>query len=63
MGDQYKKLRLEIRDYIRPECSCKVEDMVNSIEHVANSAFDPVNNLLTVKVHTGMVSGNDIMKN
>ncbi len=62
MGDQYETLRLEIRDYIRPECSCKVEDMVNSIEHVANSTFDPVNNLLTVKVHMGMVSANDIIE-
>ncbi len=61
MGDQFETLRLEIRDYIRPECSCKVEDMVNSVEHVIDSSFDPVNNILTVKIHKGMVSAEDII--
>lgn len=62
MENQYETIRLEVRDYIRPECSCKVEDMVNSVEHVTDSSFDPVNNLLTVKVHKGMVSAGDIIE-
>lgn len=62
MEDQYEIIRLEVRDYILPECSCKIEDMVNSVEHVIDSSFDPVNNLLTVKVHKGMVSARDIIE-
>ncbi|HEY9204449.1 MAG TPA: copper-translocating P-type ATPase [Candidatus Methanoperedens sp.] len=62
MDNQYETIRLKVRDYISPECVCKVEDMVNSIEHVAGSTFDPVNNLLTVKAHKGMVSGGDIIE-
>lgn len=55
-------LRLQVRDYISPECTCKVEDMVNALPHVLESSFNPVNNLLTVKVHKGMTSVNKIVK-
>ena len=61
MEDHYETIRLDVRDYISPECSCKVEDMVKSIEHVVDSTFNPVNNLLSVKVHKGMISASDII--
>ena len=53
---------IHIRDYISPECSCKVEDTINKIPHVSESSFDAVNNILTVKVHRGMTSVNEIIK-
>jgi len=62
MQDEYEIIELEIRDYVSPECSCKIEDMVNSVEHVVDSSFDPVNNLLKVKVHKGMVTAKDIIE-
>ncbi|MFQ6124826.1 MAG: heavy metal translocating P-type ATPase [Candidatus Heimdallarchaeota archaeon] len=61
MQDPLETIKLEIRDYLSPECSCKVEDMVNTIEHVTDSAFDPVNNLLMVTVTTGKVTAEDII--
>jgi len=62
MESEYETIELEVRDYISPECSCKVEDMVNTVQHVVDSTFDPVNNLLEVKVHRGMVTAKDIIK-
>lgn len=62
MEIQYEMIELEVFDYISPECSCKVEDMVKSIEHVVDANFDSVNNLLTVKVHKGMVNAKGIIK-
>ena len=55
-------LRLQVNDYISPECTCKFEDRVNALPHVVESSFNPVNNLLTVKVHKGMTSVNEIVK-
>jgi Cu2+-exporting ATPase len=60
-GD-YETIDLDVRSYVSPECSCKVEDMVNAVPNVLESVFDPVNNLLRVKVHKGMVTANDIIK-
>jgi len=62
MEGEYQILRLEVRDYLSPECSCKIEDMVNAVPHVVASTFDPVNNLLTVKVHKGMATAKDIIE-
>jgi Cu2+-exporting ATPase len=62
MRSEHEIIKLEIYDYISPECSCKIEDMVNDIEHVIDSTFDPVNNLLTVRVHKGMITAKDIIK-
>ncbi|MFQ5759296.1 MAG: heavy metal translocating P-type ATPase, partial [Candidatus Bathyarchaeia archaeon] len=61
MESSYETIELKVRDYVSPECSCKVEDMVNNIEHVVESSFDPVNNLLTVKAHKGMLTANDLI--
>ncbi len=61
MESEYKTIELEVQDYISPECSCKVEDMAKAIQHVIDAAFDPVNNILKVKVHRGMVSANDVI--
>jgi Cu2+-exporting ATPase len=62
MEMDFETIELQVRDYISPECSCKVEDMVNALPHVVESSFDPVNNILKVKVHRGMTSANDIIK-
>ncbi|MFQ5819276.1 MAG: heavy metal translocating P-type ATPase [Candidatus Heimdallarchaeota archaeon] len=61
MQETYETIKLEIRDYLSPECSCKVEDKVNAIEHVTDSAFDPVNNLLMVTASAGKVTAEDII--
>ncbi len=58
----FETIELQVKDYISPECSCKVEDMVNALPHVVESSFDPVNNLLKVKVHRGMTSADEIIK-
>ncbi len=62
MKNEYETIVLEVRDYISPECSCTVEDMVNAIEHVVDSSFDPINNLLTVRAHKGMITAEDVIK-
>jgi len=61
MESEYETLELEVRSYTSPECSCKVEDMVNAVPHVIESTFDPVNNILRVKVHKGMATAKDII--
>jgi len=62
MEHESETIELNVRDYISPECSCKIEDIANSVPHVLESAFDPVSNRLTVKVHRGMATENDILK-
>jgi len=60
METDYETIELQVRDYISPECSCKIEDMINALPHVVDSTFDPVNNVLRVRVHKGMASVDDI---
>jgi len=62
MEMDYETIDLQVRDYVSPECTCKIEDMVNALPHVVSSTFDPVNGLLMVKVHKGMTSAKDIIK-
>src|SRR3989304_6677525 len=62
METDFETIELQVRDYISPECACKVEDMAKAIPHVVESSFDPVNNILKVKVHRGMASAKDIIK-
>jgi len=62
MESEYETIELEVRDYISPECSCKVEDMVKAVPHVVDATFDPVNNILRAKVHRGMASAKDIIE-
>ncbi len=62
MEGEYETIELEIQDYVSPECSCKIEDMIRDMEHVIDCSFDPVNNLLTVKAHRGMVKSEDIIE-
>ena len=62
MESEYETIELRISDYVSPECSCRIEDMVNKIPHVLESTFDPVNNILKVKVHRGMASDKEIIK-
>ncbi len=62
METEYETIVLRVREYISPECTCKVEDMVRNLPHVVEATFDPVNNILKVKVHRGMTSENDIIK-
>jgi Cu2+-exporting ATPase len=62
MESDFETIELQVRDYIPPECTCKVEDMVKAVPHVVEASFDPVNNLLKVKVHKGMASAKDIIE-
>jgi len=62
MESDYETIELEVRDYVSPECTCKIEDMVNAVPHVVDSTFDPVNNLLRVRVHKGMATAKDIIR-
>ncbi|MHA2323769.1 MAG: heavy metal translocating P-type ATPase [Promethearchaeota archaeon] len=62
MENEYETIELQVRNYISPECTCKIEDIVNAIPHTIDSIFDPINNLLKVKVHRGMVTAKNIKK-
>ena len=62
METDFETIDLQVRDYISPECTCKVEEIAKAVPHVVEASFDPVNNLLKVKVHRGMASANDIIK-
>src|SRR3990170_4355517 len=62
METDFETIELQVRDYISPECTCKVEDMVKAVPHVVEASFDPVNNILKVKVHRGMAAAKDIIK-
>ena len=62
MEHEYEIIELDVRDYVSPECSCKIEDMVKNVPHVLDATFDPVSNLLRVKTHKGMVTAKDIIE-
>src|SRR4030067_3788054 len=62
MEHETETIELNVRGYISPECSCRIEDIVNSVPHVLESSFDPVSNRLRVKVHRGMTTANDVAK-
>src|SRR4030067_1385455 len=62
MEHETETIELNVRGYISPECSCRIEDIVNSVPHVLASSFDPVSNRLRVKVHRGMTTANDVAK-
>src|SRR4030065_973395 len=62
MEADFETIELQVRDYVSPECACKVEDIVKAVPHVVEASFDPVNNLLRVKVHRGMASAEDVIK-
>lgn len=51
MEHESEIIELNVRDYISPECACKIEDIANNIPHVLESTFDPVSNRLKVKAH------------
>ncbi len=53
---------LEIKDYMSPECTCKVEDIAKDVAHVMDASFNPVTNVLTIKAHPEMVKAEDIIK-
>ena len=61
MESDFESIILQAKDHISPECTCKVEDMVNALPHVIESSFDPINGLLKVKVHRGMTSKKEII--
>src|SRR3990170_2553622 len=62
MEHESETIELKVRDYVSPECACKIEDIVNGVPHVLESAFDPISNRLKVKAHKGMVTAEDIIK-
>ncbi len=55
-------IELQVKDYISPECTCKVEDMAKTVPHILEASYDPVNSTLKVKAHRGMASAEDIIK-
>ncbi len=57
---EYETLELNVRQYVPPECSCRIEDIINALPHVIESSFDPINGILRVKVHRGMISAKNI---
>lgn len=61
MEHDYEEIGLNVRGYVSPECSCRIEDMVRRVPHVFEVTFDPVSNLLVAKVHKGMVTAKDII--
>jgi hypothetical protein len=62
MEHESETIELDVRHYVSPECTCKIEGILNSVPHVLESAFDPGSNHLKVKVHKGMVAAKDIIK-
>lgn len=62
MESHIEALSLEIKDYMPPECTCKIEDIVKKNPHVVDASFNPISNLLTVKAHKGMLTAEDIKK-
>ncbi len=62
MIHESETIEITVRDYVSPECACKIEDMVNEIPNVLESSFDPVSGRLRVKAHRGMVTAKDITK-
>ena len=53
---------LNVTDYISPECTCKVEDMVAKLEHVASVEFNPLTQILKVTAHQGMMTREALTK-
>jgi Cu2+-exporting ATPase len=62
MEHESETIELDVRSYVSPECSCKIEEMTTRVPHVLEAAFNPVTNRLTVKAHKGMVTAKDIIK-
>jgi Cu2+-exporting ATPase len=57
----FETITLQVKNYISPKCTCKVEDMINALPHVVESSFNPINGILKVKVHKGMTSNKKII--
>lgn len=58
----FEIITLQVKDYLSPECTCKVEDIVNALPHVVESSFDSINGLVKVKVQKGMTSSKVIIE-
>lgn len=55
-------IEVEIKEYMRPECSCRLEDIAKSVPHVTDASFNPVSNTLIIKAHPDMVKSEDVLK-
>ncbi len=53
---------LNVEEYIGPECTCKIEDMVLRLDHVLSAEFDPLTHILKVTAHSGMLTRKAIVK-
>src|SRR4030066_1135817 len=62
MEHESETIELNVRDYISPECACKIEEIASRVPHVLESTFSPISNQLKVKVHKGMVTAKDVIK-
>lgn len=47
---------LNVAEYISPECTCNVEDMVAKLDHVSGVEFNPLTQVLKVTAHQGMIN-------
>jgi len=62
MSEGLEIIHLDLKDHVRGECGCKIEDMAKEVPHIIDASYDPVNEHLVVKAHKGMVSAKDILK-
>jgi cation transport ATPase len=53
---------LNVAEYISPECTCKVEDMVNKLDHITDVEFNPLTQVLKVTAHQGMMTREALIK-
>lgn len=53
---------INVDEYIGPDCSCDVEEMVKRLDHVVDASFDPLTNILKVNAHTGMITQQAIIE-
>ena len=47
---------LNVEEYLGPECTCKVEEVVSRLDHVVDASLDPLSNILKVTAHRGMIT-------
>jgi Cu2+-exporting ATPase len=53
---------LNVADYISPECTRKVEDIVGELDHVSSVEFNPLTQILKVTAHQGMMTRETLIK-
>src|SRR3972149_9355402 len=62
MGSPTETFTFDINEYIGPECACDIEGLVRGMEHVVDSAFDPLTTILKVTSHRVMIKREDVLR-